>query len=340
MLRFWSGLQCFASFIFLNVGATQQARTGLQGEWRLFFSRGAAYSCFKALLQTSCMNIFAYLRHRKRSVSHHPKASQRESPAHRWETIRKSPRHDGMTAYWSILVVYTLITVITCVYAEHELLRKYSSSNSSLPNRTDRSDKGPDLSSPLSLPLTLPLLITHPFTERLPAPKPKKKTIMMDLNLIIMICVISYKINKYLFIIFYNTLYNYINYISVCVCAASFHLEVWGPRWFLSVSLRPTRASRFLWEAASSRPAPQSAHRCTSVYTHVHSEWIILVVVSKPETCGSMWQIYALRLNWTSGIRVDEMWPDQSFWRRATRWQVAERVDLIGQRPRWRPEST
>lgn len=75
----------------------------------------------------------------------------------------------GMTAYWSILVVYTLIT---CVYAEHELLRKYSSSlvtskqrpraiDLTKKNRTDRTDKGPDLSSPLSLPLTLPLLITQ-----------------------------------------------------------------------------------------------------------------------------------------------------------------------------------
>lgn len=136
--------------------------------------------------------------------------------------------------------------------------------------------------------------------------------------------------------------YLFIIYIIHCVCAVSFHLEVRGPSWFLSVSLRPTRASRFLWEAASSRPAPQSApsvHRCTSVHTHVHSEWIILVVVSKPETCGSMWQTCLTPyVNWTSGITVDEMWPDQSFWRRATRWQVAESVDLIGQRPRRRPE--
>ena len=80
----------------------------------------------------------------------------------------------GMTAYWSILVdigrIHAYYMRLRRAWAAQKIqFRKLVTS------RTDRSDKGPDLSSPLSLPLTLPLLITHPFTERLPAPKPKRQ---------------------------------------------------------------------------------------------------------------------------------------------------------------------
>lgn len=107
----------------------------------------------------------------------------------------------GMTAYWSILVVYTLIT---CVYAEHEQLRKYSSSlvtskqrpraidlTKKKQNRQNRQRSWPQLSSVSALDLAT---ADHSITERLPilarlfysasqrnsnvqvpAPKPKKQ---------------------------------------------------------------------------------------------------------------------------------------------------------------------
>ena len=145
----------------------------------------------------------------------------------------------------------------------------------------------------------------------------------------------------------------YIQTYDVCLCArpwshdSSFHLEVRGPSWFFSVSLRPTKASRFSWEDASSRPAPAkistASTECTSVHIGVHPQWFRM----NHACCGlESWNLrkhvakmpYALRANWTSGITVGEMWPDQSFRRRTTRWQVAESVDLIDRRLRRRPE--
>ena len=196
MLRCWSGLQCFASFIFLNVGATQQARTGLQGEWRLFFSRRAAYSCFKALLKTSCMNIFAIVSDRFRII---PKLAN------------VNPLHIGEKQFdiGRIHAYYMRLRRAWAAQRIQFLTRHFQTTSQSnwfdKKNRTDRTDKGPDLSSPLSLPLTLPLLITQSpihwtsadsswsilFSKpaqlkRASASSQTKKTSMMDLNLIIM----------------------------------------------------------------------------------------------------------------------------------------------------------
>ena len=78
----------------------------------------------------------------------------------------------GMTAYWSILVdigrIHAYYMRLRRAWAAQKiqfLTRHFQTTSQSnwfdKKNRTDRTDKGPDLSSPLSLPLTLPLLITQ-----------------------------------------------------------------------------------------------------------------------------------------------------------------------------------
>ena len=163
-----------------------------------FSFRAGQLTHVSKLLKTSCMNIFTYLRHRKRSVSHHPKASQRESPAHRWETIRKSPRHDGILVdIGRIHAYYMRLRRAWAAQKIQFLTRHFQTTSQSnwfdkkKQNRQNRQRSWPQLSSVSALDLAT---ADHSITERLPilarlfysasqrnsnvqvpAPKPKKQ---------------------------------------------------------------------------------------------------------------------------------------------------------------------
>ena len=112
--------------------------------------------------------LHEHLRHRKRSVSHHPKASQRESPAHRWETIRKSPRHDGiMVDIGRIHAYYMRLRRAWAAQRIQFLTRHFQTTSQSnwfdkKKNRQNRQRSWPQLSSVSALDLaTADHSITH-----------------------------------------------------------------------------------------------------------------------------------------------------------------------------------